>query len=70
MKNLAAGNRCGSATGFCPRVRVDEDFLPRSCIKGDYDFSDLKTASPFYPEAYAFPPGNRQSTRIYSYTYS
>ena len=55
---------------FLPSGTGSRTFLLRSYIKDDYDFSDLKMASPFYTEAYAFLPGNRRSTRIYGYTYS
>ena len=54
---------------FLPTGTFRVTFLPRNHIKGNHDFSDLKMASVFYPEAYVFLPGNKQSTRIYGYAY-
>ena len=54
---------------FLPTGTGSLTCLPRHYTKGDHDFPDVITASPFYPVVQPFLRCKRPSTRIYSPAY-
>ena len=54
---------------FCLGVWVGEYLCHVSYRKGDHYFPDVIMALQFYPVAYQFLRGKRESSRIYGYAY-